>query len=101
MSKKKAKKPWLRLVGDISSYPEVQAMGIAKRIDIPDDEKIIVKEIPAKVDGVIVGTAQIYEDGTVGAIIDDDAPQWAKDKIQSEADQLGYSIPEGGLNGST
>ncbi len=56
------------------------------------DDKVIAKEVPAKVDGVEVGIAQIYEDGTVGVIIDDDAPQWAKDKIQAEADEIGFSI---------
>jgi hypothetical protein len=88
MSSRKAKKPWLRLVG----RTPVESLGLAANIQIPSDEKIVVKEVPAKVDGTVVGTAQIYDDGTVGVIIDDDAPQWAKDKIQSEATQLGYSI---------
>jgi hypothetical protein len=101
MSSKKAKKPWLKLVGSHETYPPISNIGVASRMDIPSDEKVVVKEVPAKVDGTVVGTAQIYEDGAVGVIIDDDAPQWAKDKIQGEADKLGYSIPEGGLNGST
>lgn len=91
MSRRKAKKPHLRLVQG-ERVPLVTQMGYASNIKIPDDEKVVVKEVPAKVDGTVVGTAQIYEDGTVGVIIDDDAPQWAKDKIQIEADKLGYSL---------
>lgn len=89
MSSKKAKKPWLRLIG---RGPQVDQYGLAKNVTLEPDEMVVIKEVPAKVDGTVVGTAQIYEDGSVGVIIDDDAPQWAKDKIQSEADKLGYSI---------
>lgn len=124
MSKRKAKKPWLRLassngktvvqpsgladiVRDSDAPPLVQSlryqsgddiitdeafekMGV--KFNLPADEKEIIKEVPAKVDDTIVGTAQIYSDGTVGVIINDDAPQWAKDKLQLEADKLGYTI---------
>lgn len=88
MSSRKAKKPWLRLAG----RTPVESLGLAANITLPSDEKEVIKEVPAKVDGTVVGTAQIYDDGTVAVIIDDDAPQWAKDKIQAEADTLGYSI---------
>lgn len=132
MAKRKAKKPWLRLVSnngrtvvpasgfaeikrDPNAPPLVQSLRYAAGEDIipdetfekmgvkfnlPEDEKEIIKEVPAKVDGTEVGIAQIYSDGTVGVIINDDAPQWAKDKIQLEADKLGYTI--GGMpDGST
>jgi hypothetical protein len=104
MASRKAKKPWLRLTGNVRRERLIEAMGLAQKIDLPNDEKVVVKEVPAKVDGTVVGTAQIYEDGTVGVIIDDDAPQWAKDKIKFEADQLGYSIgtdENGGIYGSS
>lgn len=95
MSKRKARAPWLRLAASNGKLnPEVAPQGLAVNVKIPADEKEVVKEVPAKVDGTVVGTAQIYEDGTVGVIIDDDAPQWAKDKIKSTADELGYSLPE-------
>lgn len=68
-------------------------MGVTGVVLTPD-EKVIVKEVPAKVDGTVVGTAQIYEDGTVGVVIDENAPKWAKDKIKSTADELGYEIGE-------
>lgn len=99
MSSRKAKKPWLSLVGKVP----VESLGLATNITLPSDEKEVIKEVPAKVDGTVVGTAQIYDDGTVGVIIDDDAPQWAKDKIQAEADMLGYSIgtdADGRMHGS-
>ena len=92
-NRRKARKPWLSLRPD--NKTAVSELGYAQNVLIPDDSKTIVKEVPAKVDGTVVGTAQIYEDGTVGVIIDDDAPQWAKDKIQFEADKLGYSIGNG------
>lgn len=85
MSARKAKKPWLRLEG----RTKVPQTGVIN-VDIPDDEKVVAKEVPAKVDGVVVGTAQIYEDGTTSVIIDNDAPQWAKDKIYNTAGEVGY-----------
>jgi hypothetical protein len=132
MSKRKAKKPWLRLISnngrtvipksgfanvvrDPDAPPLVQSMRyqsgdtiiadeafekMGVKFDLPADEKEIIKEVPAKVDGTVVGIAQIYSDGTVGVIVNDDAPQWAKDKIQLEADKLGYTIG-GEPDGST
>lgn len=121
MSKRKAKSPWLRLPGRVpresvlhSIRPTETPIGRAMQAAAPDailtdeamvkmgvkgivldpDEKVIVKEVPAKVDGTVVGTALIYEDGTVGMVIDEDAPQWAKDKIRATADEVGYSLPE-------
>lgn len=77
----------------IISDEAFEKMGV--KMDLPADEKEIIKEVPAKVDGVEVGIAQIYNDGTVGVIINDDAPQWAKDKIQVQADKLGYTLGMG------
>ena len=98
MSSRKAKRPDLRLVGkDERLPPLVQHMGMAS-VGIPDDEEVIVKEVPAKVDGVVVGTAQIYESGRIGVIINDDAPPHLIEKIKADAGKLGYSI--GGSDGS-
>lgn len=99
MSSRKAKKPWLSM--EIKK-PIVPAMGLA--LNIPDGEKEVLKEVPAKVDGVEVGVAQIYTDGSVSVIIDDDAPQWAKDKIKAEADKIGYKVgtdEDGRMHGSS
>lgn len=91
MSKKKAKRPDLKLVVD-NQGPQVANVGLAMTINVPNDEKVIVKEVDAKVDGTVVGKAQIYEDGTVGVILDDDAPEELVEKIRGTADQFGYSI---------
>lgn len=92
MSSRKANRPDLRLVqGDERLPPLVKNMGMAS-VGIPDDEEVIVKEVPAKVDGVVVGTAQIYESGRIGVIINDDAPPHLIEKIKLEAGMLGYSI---------
>lgn len=110
MSKKKANKPHLRLASN-DGRTTIAARGLAENLDIvaklddpgamydhfqevplPEDEKVIIKEVPAKVDGVDVGTAEIYHDGTVGIRLNKDAPQWAIDKIKGDAAELGYSI---------
>lgn len=87
-----AKKPKNRHLSLVGNLPQVDQFGLAANVKVPDDEKVIVKEVPAKVDGTVVGTAQIYEDGTVGVVLDEEAPQWALDKIKSQADILGFSI---------
>lgn len=61
-------------------------------VNIPDDELMVIKEVPAKVDGTVVGVAQIYDDGSVGVVLDEDAPEWALDKIKSEASMVGYQL---------
>jgi hypothetical protein len=71
---------------------QVAPVGLAMSINAPSEDKVIIKEVPAKVDGLVIGTAQIYEDGSVSLIIDEDAPQWAKDKINATADKFGYTI---------
>jgi hypothetical protein len=88
-NRKKPKAPWLRKLG---GRTPVEEQGIASFVSAPPDEKEVIKEVPAKVDGITVGVAQIYDDGTIGVIIDDNAPQWAKDKIGDLSDQAGYSI---------
>lgn len=97
MSSKKAKRPDLRLVGSEERLPPlVSNMGMAS-VGIPNDEETIIKEVPAKVDGVEIGIAQIYESGRIGVIINDDAPPHLIEKIKADAGKLGYSI--GGTNG--
>jgi hypothetical protein len=98
MSAKRANRPDLRLVRDDERLPPlVQSMGFAS-VGLPDDEEVIVKEVPCKVDGVVVGTAQVYESGRIGVILDDDAPPHLLEMIKADAGKLGYSI--GGIDGS-
>lgn len=77
-NRKRAKRPSLRL-----RRTQVPELGPAAQVTAPSDEKVVIKEVPAKVDGTVVGTAFIYEDGSIDFTIDDDAPQWAKDKIET------------------
>lgn len=88
-NRKKIKKPWLRR----KSGPTHPETGRVQFVQAPPDEKVVLKEVPAKVDGTVVGTALIYDDGTFGVIIDEDAPQWAKDKIEmTKQEYANYSI---------
>lgn len=62
------------------------------QVALPSDEKVIVKEVPAVVDGVRVGIAQIDEDGGVEIILDADAPKDKLAIIKSEAGKVGYEL---------
>lgn len=66
----------------------VVGMGLA----LDSDEKAVIKEVPAKVDGVVVGVAQIYDDGSVGIVLDEDAPKEQIDKLGDITKEFGYSI---------
>ena len=68
----------------------VVGMGLA----LESDEKEVIKEVPAKVDGVVVGVAQIYSDGSVGIVLDKDAPEDKIAKIGGVAAEYGFSIGE-------
>lgn len=64
-------------------------------IPAEDDVPQIIKTVPAKHKGVVVGVANIYDDGMVDIKFDDDAPQWALDEIKATTDQMtqkGYSF---------
>jgi hypothetical protein len=71
------------LTGAIIPDETFEKMGL--RLELPTDEKVVIKEVPAKVDGVIVGTAYIHDDGTVAI----------KYKIRATADEVGYSLETG------
>lgn len=93
MSSRKARNPRLSLVRP--GVPAVNPVGIAGRlgmIDIPADEKEVIKEVPAKVDGIVVGVAHIYNDGSVNVVLDENAPQEQIDKLGNMAKGIGYSI---------
>lgn len=78
----------------------IDPIGIAMAINAPRADKVVYAEKPAvvfQIDGdqstkTEIGTAYIYEDGTVDIIVDEDAPQWAKDKISGNAGEYGYTI---------
>lgn len=90
MASRKARRPELSIVRE--GVPTVNPVGLASAVSLESDEKEIIKELPAKVDGIVVGTAQIYDDGTVGVILDEDAPEEQIAKIRGMTGQYGYSI---------
>lgn len=102
MSRRKASRPELSIVRE--GMPVVNPMGVALTIETPD-EKVVVKEVPAKVDGVVVGTAQIYDDGTVGVVLDlENAPAEALERLGDITKGVGYSIGdffEGTVDGAS
>lgn len=61
-------------------------LGEVKQVTAPSEEKELLKTVPAVItddQGVkhTIGTAHLYDDGTVDYIVDKDAPEWAKEKI--------------------
>jgi hypothetical protein len=105
-NRKKAKRPWLGVgrgslqrmmraeVGPNSIITDeaFDKMGL-KVVDAPDDEKELLKEVPAKADGVVIGKALIYDDGSVDVIYDADAPADAIAKVEALQNEMsfGYS----------
>lgn len=90
MSRRRANRPELSIVRE--GVPTVNPVGIASTVNLPSDEKAIIKEVPAKVDGIVVGVAQIYDDGSVGIVLDEDAPEEQIKKIGGLASSYGFSI---------
>jgi hypothetical protein len=91
-NRKKPNKPSLTM----KKWPDrlqVAKEALAK-VDLPPDEKVVIKEVPAKVDGIVVGIAQIYDDGSVGVLVDENAPKDKLDKIRATAGEVGYSLVE-------
>lgn len=51
-------------------------------------EPELLKTVPAKVDGVVIGDAELYDDGSVQIIISEDAPAEAVAKYKAMADEF-------------
>lgn len=90
MSSRKARRPELSIVRE--GVPTVDAVGIAHAVGLEADEKVVIKEVPAKVDGMVVGVAQIYDDGSVGVVLDPNAPEEALAILGGISKEFGYSI---------
>lgn len=58
------------------------------QLKAPIDEKVLLKEVPAMVDDMVVGKALLFDDGSVDVIWDRDAPEAAKQRIQEELDKI-------------
>lgn len=78
---------------------KISASGMIKKVTLPDDEKELLKTVPAKVDGVVVGEAYLYDDGSVDFVLDKDADPEKLKKIHDTAEEFGYMI--GGDDGPT
>lgn len=78
--------------------PKVDISGIIKKVEAPNDEKVLLKTVPANVDmedgspKIVVGKALIYDDGSVDIMIDEDADPAAVAKIKATEEEFGYSI---------
>jgi len=98
-NRKKLKEKFSKLRG--KERLQVAQAGLARKIEIPDDEAVVIKEVPAVVthpqtgEKVSVGTAYIHDDSSVAVKYDPDAPQWAMDLIKATAMEVGYSLEEG------
>lgn len=90
MSRRRANRPELSIVRE--GVPTVNPVGIASAVNLPADEKKVIKEVPAKVDGIVVGVAQIYDDGSVNVVLNEDAPKEQIEKIGGLASSYGFSI---------
>lgn len=74
-----------------SVQKQIPPRGFARKVELPDDEKELLKEVPAKVDGTVVGTALLYDDGSVDIMIDEDADPALVEKIKATESEFGFS----------
>lgn len=53
-------------------------------IKMPDDDKVVLKKVPAMVDGVEIGEAVLFDDGTSTVILkpDEEIPDNIKEKLK-------------------
>lgn len=85
------RKPTNRLLAAqraISRLPENEQAGLRQvlNLEVPEDEKELLKEVPAKVDGEVVGRALLYDDGSVDFIIEGELSAEAKAKLDEFGD---------------
>lgn len=81
------KKPKNRLLIARKALKDAGEVASLEVINTPDDEKVLLKEVPAVVDGVEVGRALIYDDHSVDVIYNNDIPEEAKAKIDEVTEQ--------------
>jgi hypothetical protein len=105
-NRKKAKRPWLGVrKGSLQAMMRAEAgpnaiitdkafekMGLVS-VKVAEEERVFLKEVPAKADGVVIGKALIYDDGSVDVIYDADAPADAIAKVEALQNEMsfGYS----------
>lgn len=81
-SNRKARKRLLE--GQIIREQILQGAAIQTETEVklPDDDKVVLKKVPAKVDGEVIGEAVLYEDGTSDIIINDDLSDEIREKLK-------------------
>jgi hypothetical protein len=75
MSKRKAKRPDLRIVGRHAKPGREHRRQVleAQQVEIPGGEKTVLKVVPATINGQSIGEAIIYDDRTTDIKISPDA----------------------------
>lgn len=63
------------------------------KLDLQEDEKVVVKVVPAKVDGEIVGETYLYDDGSFDMHLADDISTEAMMKLEE------FGLSSGTLKG--
>jgi len=64
------------------------------QVSIPESEKTLLKEVPAKIDGDEVGVAYIYDDGSVDIVYDNRLTEEHRAKIEGTMKDLRVSMRE-------
>lgn len=82
-----------------AGLPDDEKAQLAK-LTMPASEAEVIKVVPAKVDGVEVGTAYIHDDGQVSIMFHEDAPDDKLEKIKATSMSVGYNLETGEDSGS-
>ena len=67
----------------LSSIADVFRNGDRMDVSMPKDEKTVLKEVPAKIDGEIVGRAILFDDGSYDLVLNKNLSESAKAKISN------------------
>lgn len=81
------KKPRNRLLIARRALEQAGEVASLEVVRPPDEEKVLLKEVPAVVDDVVVGRTLIYDDRSVDVIYNDDIDPEAKAKIDEVTEQ--------------
>lgn len=68
-------------------------LGVTK--EYPTEEPQLIRVVPAKADGIVVGQALIYDDGSIGYRQDPNADPEGLKRVHETEQEVGYSLQEG------
>lgn len=63
--------------------PNLISAGALDKVQIPKADKVVIKTVPAKAGEEVIGTAVIYEDGTIDVIVEGDISDTAREELYS------------------